>query len=113
MALKVCSKPGCAALVDAGRCADHRAQADRARRPDGNPYRSKGHRRFREGVLARNPICVLCLKMRATVADHHPKSRRELVRLGLNPDDPQHGRGLCKRCHDRETAAHQPGGWNA
>ncbi|AGL13864.1 hypothetical protein [Actinoplanes sp. N902-109] len=49
----------------------------------------------------------------STVADHYPLSRRELADRGLNPDDPTAGRGLCKRCHDKSTAVHQPGGWAA
>lgn len=113
MALKVCSVKGCPTLTDAGRCTEHRRTADQARRADGNPYSSVGHLRFRYVVLAMNPICVLCRTARATVADHYPLSRRELIRRGLDPNDPQHGRGLCKRCHDTETAQHQPGGWNA
>jgi 5-methylcytosine-specific restriction protein A len=48
----------------------------------------------------------------ATVADHYPHSRKELIELGLNPNDPQYGRGLDKQCHDQETAIHQRGGWN-
>ncbi|MEU6709988.1 hypothetical protein ABZ897_00800 [Nonomuraea sp. NPDC046802] len=52
--------------------------------------------------------------MPSTVADHHPLSRRELVARGLDPDDPQYGRGLCTSCHGKETAANpeQAGGWN-
>lgn len=112
-ALKVCNKAGCPELTDQGRCQAHRRQADQERRPGGNPYNTAGHQAFRSEVLARDPICVLCRKARATIADHYPRARRELVRLSLDPDDPQHGRGLCKRCHDTETAEHQPGGWNA
>jgi 5-methylcytosine-specific restriction protein A len=63
-------------------------------------------------VLDRDPICVLCELAVSTVADHYPHSRRELIALHLDPDDPQYGRGLCKRCHDTETATNQPGGWN-
>jgi 5-methylcytosine-specific restriction protein A len=47
------------------------------------------------------------------VADHWPRDRRELERLGLDPDDPQHGRGLCASCHGKHTAKTQPGGFNA
>jgi len=36
-----------------------------------------------------------------------------LISQGLNPDDPKYGRGLCSPCHSKETAEHQPGGWNA
>lgn len=67
---------------------------------------------FREGVLARDPICKVCRRAPSTVADHFPLSRRELVAAGLDADDPERGRGLCKPCHDRETARLQPGGWN-
>ncbi|AHH98316.1 hypothetical protein KALB_4954 [Kutzneria albida DSM 43870] len=43
------------------------------------------------------------------VADHYPKSRRELVAAGADPNDPQHGRGLCVACHNAQTARLQPG----
>jgi 5-methylcytosine-specific restriction protein A len=48
----------------------------------------------------------------ATVADHHPRSRRELQAAGLDPDDPAYGRGLCELHHNRHTARAQPGGFN-
>lgn len=120
-ALKVCTGPGrghrcpTAELIPKGRsrCATCSGEADKARRPEGNPYNTAAHQAFRYHVLAADPICVVCKVKRSTVADHYPHSRKELVRLGLNPDDPKHGRGLCKSCHDSETAEHQPGGWNA
>jgi len=114
--MRVCSVAGCPAIYEASegsRCLAHRRAADRARgTATQRGYASKGHRRFRDAVLARDPICVLCGNKEATVADHHPHSRKELIELGLNPNDPQYGRGLDKRCHDQETAKHQPGGWN-
>ena len=117
MARRPCREAGCphAALPDQARCEGHRRDADRARgTATQRGYTSKGHRQiFREGVLARDPICKVCLRRPSTVADHYPMSRRELVEAGLDANDPQHGRGLCKRCHDRETARLQPGGWNA
>jgi len=58
-------------------------------------------------------VCVLCNEALSTVADHWPLSRRELSARGMDPDDPQYGRGLCDHCHNQETAANQPGGWNA
>lgn len=112
-ALTVCSIPGCPELTDTGRCTTHRAEAE-ARRGTAR-QRGYGHRhekRFRAGVLRRDPICVLCRQRPSKHADHHPLSRRELVEQGLDPDDPAHGRGLCHSCHSTETAQHQPGGWN-
>jgi 5-methylcytosine-specific restriction protein A len=117
-AKRVCPSKGCTNLTDGGRCADCARAADRARgTASQRGYRGRGHtRRFRLGVLHRDRLCVLHLEqglpVPATVADHWPRSRRELLELGLDPNDPAHGRGLCTACHNRETAAHQPGGWN-
>lgn len=115
-ALKVCSVTGCAELVPTGqsRCATHERQADKARgtaRQRGYDHRHETH--FRAAVLRRDPTCVIpdC-DQPSTDADHHPLSRRELLEQGLNPNDPQHGRGLCSPHHKQETARLQPGGWN-
>lgn len=110
---RVCTNPDCPELHQGtGRCPKCRGTAEQQRRPDGNPYATTGHRRFRTHVLTRDPICVLCNIAIATVADHHPHERRDLVARGLNPDDPQYGRGLCKPCHDTHTATSNPSGWN-
>lgn len=118
-ARKACPVAGCPNTTSGGRCEDHKRESDRARGTAAQRgYASRGHRRrFRPGVLERDELCVLCTEegrppTLATVADHWPLSRRELIAQGLDPDDPQHGRGLCKRHHDRETARNQPGGWN-
>lgn len=114
-----CSVPGCPELAPPGqsRCPTHQAEARRdsdqrrgtaAQRGYGSQHRSK----FRAQVLARDPMCALC-PVPSTEADHYPLSRKELEALGLDPNDPIHGRGLCHPCHARETAAHQPGGWAA
>ena len=34
-------------------------------------------------------------------------------RVDPDPDAWHHLRPLCRKCHDDETAANQPGGWNA
>jgi len=112
--MRVCSTPGCPTLYDGDstRCPQHDRQADRQRGNRG--YQSRGHRnRFRPAVLARDPICVVCHVRQSTIADHYPLSRKELLANGMDADNPAHGRGLCKTCHDRETAHHQPGGWHA
>lgn len=113
--MRVCAVPDCPELypsAEGSKCRAHRRQADRRRgtaRERG--YSSPGHRSFRAAVLARDLICVVCELAEATVADHFPRGRDELVHLGLDPDDPSYGRGLCHRCHSVETAANQPGGW--
>jgi 5-methylcytosine-specific restriction enzyme A len=113
---KVCTIPGCPNLATEGKCPAHQAESRRASDQRRGSAASRGygsqHRdRFRAGVLAREPQCAEC-RAPSTVADHWPLSRRELVARGFDPDDPLHGRGMCKRCHDRATATAQPGGWN-
>jgi len=121
-ALRTCSTPGCPALVTSGRCSGCTQAAEQRRGSATSRGYGRRHRtRFRAQVLARDPLCVCtspdcghgerCYAP-STVADHHPRDRRELVRLGLDPDDPDHGRGLCASCHGRHTAAAQPGGWH-
>ena len=128
-ALKVCSTPGCPELVPAGRsrCYACARQADRAR----GTARQRGYgrehaRRFRKAVLAANPLCTCrtphgepgtlghhggeCLRP-STVADHYPRSKRELRALGLDEHDPRYGRGMCAPCHSWWTTQAQPGGW--
>lgn len=112
--MRVCNVPGCPELHNGpgGRCPTHRREARRAR-VDNRVYDTAGHKAFRRQVLTRDPICVRCNVAFSTVADHYPRDRRTLVDLGLNPNDPEYGRGLCLPCHSHETAAYQPGGWNA
>ena len=115
--MRVCSVHGCPTIYptsEGSRCPEHRAEADKARgTAHERGYTGRGHQAFRNAVLTRDPICVLCHIAFSTVADHYPQSRKELIDLGLNPNDPQYGRGLCKPDHDRETAQNQPGGWAA
>lgn len=116
MAYRVCTKAGCPELVEGGgRCGTHRAEADRGRgTASERGYTSAGHQRFRDQVLLLNDgVCTHCQLAPATVADHWPRSRRELIAAGLNPNDPRHGRPLCAPCHGSETARLQPGGWHS
>lgn len=112
-ALRVCSRPGCPNLTPGGPCATHRREADQARGSSSQRgYDSRWARR-RADYLRDHPACRLC-PARATVADHHPVSRRDLVAQGVTDPDADHRlRPLCASCHSRETATHQPGGWNA
>ena len=112
--MKVCNVAGCPELHthQSGRCEQHRREA-RARRTGNRVYSSAGHIRFRNAVLQRDLICTACHRAQATVADHYPISREDLVAQGLNPNDPTRGRGLCHTCHSIETARYQPGGFAA
>ena len=114
--MKVCNVSGCGTLHDSkgGRCPTHARDADKGRgtaRDRG--YNTRGHQAFRDAVLTRDMVCVIpdCMQW-ATVADHYPHSRRELVDMHMNPNDPRFGRGLCLIHHSIETAQHQPGGFN-
>jgi len=107
-----------------GRCASCRTTADQRRgTAEARGYDNQHRARFRPGVLTRHPTCQ-CTRAghhnhgatcdrRSQHADHYPRDRRQLVALGLDPNDPKHGRGLCHICHSGETALLQPGGWNA
>ena len=115
--MRVCSVAGCPTLypdTEGSRCPAHRRAADRARgTATQRGYSSRGHKVFRSHVLTRDPICVLCGVRESTVADHYPHSRKELLDMHMTANDPQHGRGLDKQCHDKHTAATSPAGWNA
>lgn len=112
-AWRVCTSSDCPELHQGtGRCPACRTEAEAKRRPGGSVYGTTGHRRFRQAVLDADPICVLCHLAVSNVADHHPLERKELELRGLDPNDPQYGRGLCKPCHDRHTAETNPAGWN-
>ncbi|MFP3987099.1 holin [Streptomyces sp. E11-3] len=75
-------------------------------------YGTEHRELFPKPVLARDPVCVVCGEVPSTEADHWPRSRKQLIAEGLDPNDPRHSRGLCSTCHKRETARRQPGGWN-
>ena len=113
MSWRTCAEPGCPELTKASRCTTH-ATADRKRRQRSTDAqrpnaRARGYdkdheRLFRLPVLMRDPICVECKQAPSLHADHWPIARAELVRAGLNPNDPRHGRGLCASCHASHTA---------
>lgn len=123
-AKRVCTTSRCPNLTEAGgRCDQCKRKAEALRgSASQRGYNSPGHRRFREAVLTRDPLCV-CLEQdhghqagachtQAVVADHYPLSRRELIERRLNPNAAEHGRGLCASCHGKYTVVAQPGGWN-
>ena len=109
-ARRPCTMPGCTNLSNTdGRCGQHQAAADRLKGTAAQRGYSGQHvTRFRRQVLTASPWCV-CGK-KATVADHYPRTRKQLVKAGLDPDDPQYGRGLCAACHNRHSGLTTPGG---
>ena len=95
-----CIEPGCPALVDRGesRCPSHkrsRALAYDARR---GTAAERGydadHRKWRERVLRRDPICKGCGREPSTFADHLIPLKQGGAKLDL-----ANGQGMCSRCH--------------
>jgi 5-methylcytosine-specific restriction protein A len=112
-ALHVCPTSGCPNLVEEGRCATCKARASQLRGSAASRGYGTAWAKRRRAYLIRHPICTLCPRQ-ATVADHYPESRRELVAAGVPDPDADHRlRALCAPCHASETARNQPGGWNA
>ena len=108
----VCNVAGCPELTQDRQCEAHTKERERTRYTTKDKgYNTAGHKAFRTLVLHRDPICVLCDVAVATDADHYPIDRKQLVLLGMDPNDPENGRGLCHECHSKETAANQPGGF--
>lgn len=97
-------------IVAQGKCRRHlaskRRRSDQIRGSSTERGYDGDHRElFRDQVLMRDKyVCVIdgC-RARATDADHYPRSRRELLAAGLDPNDPQYGRALCHSCHSRHT----------
>lgn len=108
-----CSQPGCPELTNGGPCAAHARQRNAQREERGTGARGVQWARRRKAFLYAHPWCVLCGRQ-AVVADHWPKSRKQLQAEGVSdPDAAKHLRPLCVSCHNKETAKHQPGGWAA
>ncbi|MEV7264192.1 HNH endonuclease signature motif containing protein [Micromonospora aurantiaca] len=107
-ALKVCPVAGCPELVDKGRCARHRREADQRRGTAAERGYDHRWRQTRAQVLRLFPGCTEpgCDE-RATEVDHID---------GLGPRGPRghdltNLRAYCKPHHSRRTARDQPGGW--
>lgn len=114
MKVGVCTDPDCGAIVSGGgRCETHRLEARRAadrRRPNAaaRGYDATWAKRRAE-FLRWFSVCVDCGEP-ATVADHDPVSRAELVRRGVpDPDAWGYLRPRCERCHNRRTVREDGG----
>lgn len=106
--------PPCPTLVPGGgRCEQHippRAKDDRpsaAQRGYGSAWQTSV-----AGFLLQHPVCADC-GGQATVGDHDPVERAELVAMGdPDPDAWHHLVPRCGPCHNAKTARTRPGGWN-
>jgi 5-methylcytosine-specific restriction enzyme A len=102
------------ACSNCGRPTDAGPRCDSCRLPPKKgdaAYTSSEWRRRRAVFLTKNLFCVLCKErgqmVRATVADHYPRSRKELVAAGVaDPDDERFLRALCRACHGSRIHEH-------
>lgn len=111
-----CATPGCPGKTPTGRCERCQGRGQRGTAQGRETTAARGYgaiwRAVRLDYLGRHPRCVLCGRM-ATVADHYPTSRRQLIRDQVPDPDADHRiRPLCAPHHATETAKHQPGGWH-
>lgn len=112
-----CPRPGCPALLPpGGYCPEHRRvvrrRTDEARGTAAQRGYGSTWRRRRASFLARHPRCIDC-GAKATVPDHDPYSRRDLVAAGVaDPDADEFMQPRCTPCHNTRTAATTPGGWH-
>lgn len=110
-AKKVCSRPGCPNLVDAGtgRCDACAGGSERERGTAAERGYDSRWRATRAGFLEEYPFCAEagCMSLAEDV-DHIDGEGP----LGPRGHDWSNLRGLCKAHHSRRTARDQPGGWN-
>jgi 5-methylcytosine-specific restriction protein A len=111
-----CVQPGCPESVRGkeSTCPEHAKQRHKQRaNRGGSSYGRNWRERVQPRFIYRNPWCVLC-GGQATVADHWPISRRDLVAKGeASPDSFKHLRPLCKACDAKERPKREPGGFYA
>ena len=113
--MRYCSAPFCSELVQTGRCKKHEREVDRAikvqtadRRAIYNSAQWQGTRR---AVLERDPVCTWqsgCMRI-SEVADHYPRSLRQILDAGDDPFSEDACRGLCASHHSKATREEQQG----
>lgn len=109
-----CTIPGCPARsTTAGPCPVHARQRVRRKHLQANEQYGGAWPIRRLDYLARNPWCALCPRP-ATIADHWPRTRRQLLTARVqDPDDDRYLRPICRPCHNKQTGLNVPGGWHA
>jgi 5-methylcytosine-specific restriction enzyme A len=111
-----CAQPGCSELVR-GRdstCEEHaRQRASQRENRGGSSYGRRWSATIQPQFLYHNPWCALCGR-EAKVADHYPKSRKDLIKEGVDmPDAFRRMRPLCMACDAKERPKREPGGFHA
>ncbi|MET8824776.1 HNH endonuclease [Streptomyces sp. NPDC004610] len=115
-ALQVCPTPGCPTLTPGGRCDPCQRKAGRQRPSAASKGYDTRWARTRAAYLRAHPYCEChacqaqppLLRPRATEVNH----RDGLGPLGPRGHDWANLQAMTKAHHSRETAKHQPGGWN-
>lgn len=77
-------------------------EKQRRQRRGARPYDKARWKRLRKMVLARDPLCVECLKQGRTEASTHADHIVALSQGGTNRME--NLQGLCASCHNRKTA---------
>jgi 5-methylcytosine-specific restriction protein A len=103
---KICSEPGCLALVHDGgsRCPDDRSRIGKWRKGKIGTNRTgtAAHKARRERILKRDPWCMLKLpgcQSVSTVCDH-------IIPLAAGgADEDWNCQGVCQNCSDKKTSA--------
>lgn len=115
-ARQVCPTPGCPTLTDSGRCDRCQQRASSGRRGATAQGYDARWQRTRAAYLREHPYCE-CPECMALPALVRPLATEVNHRDGLGPLGPRghdwtNLQAMTKSHHSRETARHQPGGWN-
>ena len=100
-----CSVPQCGGFSEVrGRCRAHATERERDRGFANERGYDARWRALRIDYLLAHPICIDC-GAQATVPDHFPRSRKELLAdpTVVDPDAWEHLVPRCKPCHDSST----------
>lgn len=103
-----CCTPGCANLTHESRCGICTKGREQRRGSASKRGYGTEHRKRRERVLARDPVCLNCeaqgVTTPSTVYDHIVP-----IEAGGSVDDMENAQGLCDTCHNAKRAAESRG----
>jgi 5-methylcytosine-specific restriction enzyme A len=99
-----CNAPGCPKLTTDRHCDTHKRVAEERGDKERGTATERGygaeHRRWRMMILARDPLCVVCLKEGRTT----PSTDADHIDGNQYNRSMSNGQGLCHACHSRKTA---------